>query len=161
MKNRLRLENAININAILEVYIESEDFLSLGPKNKASIEMVNSDINYSKSHGYKYYEIKIENETIGICDFCISGFEDIEENGYINLIMIKENKRNMGYGKLILGNIEKEIAHCKTNKIIAFVQTNNMKAIKFWENNGYQKTSNEILNEDMTIVYRMEKVFGK
>ena len=157
VKIDIDIEDVKDIQEVFRVYADSEDFLSLGPESKATIKMVTSDIQYSKEHGYKYCEIKNNNKTIGICDYYDSGFENKKENGYINLIMIGEKERNKGYGGIVLKNLENKIINSGSKRIIIFVQTNNARAINFWERNGFYKASDIIRNEDTTTVYRMEK----
>ena len=47
----MRVHTAADIQAILSVYEQSEDFLSLGPVPKASMKMVSADIEHSTRSG--------------------------------------------------------------------------------------------------------------
>ncbi len=63
--------------AILEVYHQCEDFLSLGPVPVASMEMVQSDLKQSKDQGGIFCLIcsAQTGEVWGIVDYIPAGFE--------------------------------------------------------------------------------------
>ena len=64
-----------DLDAVLEMYRQCEDFLALGPVSVASMEMVWQDIELSKAEGGVFCGIYTENEKmIGIIDYVPSNY---------------------------------------------------------------------------------------
>jgi ribosomal protein S18 acetylase RimI-like enzyme len=146
-----------NIRPILDVYRQSEDFLSLGPVSKASMKMVRDDIEHSKNENGRYCCIKNSSGNIvGVLDF----IPVIKESGtgFLSLLMIAEPYRRRGYGKAIIAAFGKYLIKLyKTKRIKSAVQTNNTDAIQFWRKAGYNIDSKPEHRPDKTIVYNMSK----
>ena len=75
-----------NYNAVLEVYRQSEDFLSLGPQLKASLDMVVKDLEECKEAGGVVKGIFIaRGEMAGIIGYVPVGFDGKPEDAFIFL----------------------------------------------------------------------------
>ena len=147
-----------DIDRIYNVYKNCEDFLSLGPIATASKEMVLDDLNISKNEGGIYCGIFLQGEMVGVIDFVLSHFESDPRHAYISLLMISVNDRCHGIGKDAVRAVEAEILkNTSINTIYAGVQTNNVKAITFWERMGYKIVSEPQLMPDTTITYKLQK----
>lgn len=148
-----------NIDYVFQVYKECEDFLSLGPDSRASLEMVYKDIEYSKESKGIFNLIKNENGLIiGIIDYVPNKSGENGDYCYIALIMIKSQYRNKGYGKRVLEAIEESVQRqFGINRFWASVQINNEKGISFWQDQGYTICSEPELQPDTTIVVQMKK----
>ena len=57
--------------------------------------------------------------------------------GHIYHLMVKEEYRKNGLGKILLWNVEKSMKKEGIRKILLVVFRNNKNGNKFWENNGY------------------------
>lgn len=148
-----------DLGAILEVYRQCEDFLSLGPVATASMEMVQRDIELSQSQGGSFNGIfDAENTMIGVVDFVLKDFEGDPQAAYLSLLMIAKPYRSLGFGKAVAEAVENEIRkEPKVTKIIAGVQVNNPNALRFWQRQGYQVTSGPERMPDQTTVYHLCK----
>jgi 2-polyprenyl-3-methyl-5-hydroxy-6-metoxy-1,4-benzoquinol methylase/ribosomal protein S18 acetylase RimI-like enzyme len=142
--------------AILSVYKQCEDFLSLGPVSTASMEMVIADINHSAAAKGQF--CVIENalgETIGVLDFTL---RTMEHTGVLSLLMISRQHRNKGHGKAIVGALESHLRDtCKVDTIESGVQVNNPDGIRFWRKRGFQIGAVARLHEDGTTAFDMHK----
>ena len=58
--------------------------------------------------------------------------------GHIYHLMVKEEYRNNGLGKILLWNVEKSMKKEGIRKILLVVFKNNKNGNKFWDNNGYK-----------------------
>jgi ribosomal protein S18 acetylase RimI-like enzyme len=143
--------------AILQVYKQSEDFLSLGPKPNASMEMVLKDIKHSKQEKGKYCGIwDLKGNCMGIIDF-IPIMED-KESSFLSLIMISAAYRDKGLGSKLVQALEKYLkTKYLVKRILSAVQTNNEKAIRFWKRCGYVINTSPEKRPDKTTVYYMKK----
>ena len=143
---------------VLEVYRNCEDFLSLGPVPKASMQMVLADINLSKEEGGTFCGIFQENKMIGIIDFVPSNFNGVGKNAFISLLMISKCHRRKGLGKDVVGLVENVILeNADIEAILSGVQVNNVEAIRFWNSLGYKIVSEAKLLPDGTTVYDLRK----
>jgi ribosomal protein S18 acetylase RimI-like enzyme len=148
-----------NHKAILRVYQQCEDFLALGPVAKASLGMVQKDIEISQSIGGNYCGIfSLSGEMIGVIDYVPHNYEGKPQQAYLSLLMIAAPFRSQGIGEAVVRAIEAEIKqNPKVTVIIAGVQVNNPLAVKFWQRLGYQITSGPERMPDQTIVYGLRK----
>ena len=90
----------LHLPQVLAVYQQCEDFLSLGPMSKASMDMVKADFDHSKEENGLFCGIFDPKENlIGIVDFVPNMFEGAPDNAFISLIMIAKPHRNKGFGK--------------------------------------------------------------
>ena len=154
----LRNVMAEDINDILEVYLQCEDFLALGPHPKSSPAMVTKDIEDVYKEGGVFKSIYIGDKLIGVASYVTKGFAGKLSDACIYLLMIVPSFRKKGIGARIVEMIEKEIlADAKITTIMAGVQVNNPRALKFWRNNGYRVTSGPEQMLDGTVVFHLCK----
>jgi ribosomal protein S18 acetylase RimI-like enzyme len=152
-----------DLTQTLEVYRQCEDFLALGPDPRASVEMIEKDMQISKEAGGIFCGIFDEdNHMIGIVDFIPNNFEGNPNHAFIELLMIAVSARRKGFGGEVMQLVEKEISkNPNITDILAAVQINNPNAIRFWKNIGYEIISEPILNPDGTTVYKLCKIIQK
>lgn len=148
-----------DIAHVFEVYQQCEDFLAMGPEPTASEKMVRDDFAHSKKENGLYCGVFDANaKMLGIVDFIPRAFDDDGEEAFISLIMIAKPHRDQGLGTAVIKAVEKYIGKYRQNKaILSAVQTNNGKAIKFWETLGYRITGEPEARPDGTIVYNLRK----
>jgi RimJ/RimL family protein N-acetyltransferase len=144
---------------VLKVYQQCEDFLALGPVPYASLEMVRNDFRHSRDNGGIFYGIcDKQQDMIGVLDVVLAGFEGNEEQAFISLLLISAPHRNRGIGHAVLAAIEEHIkANPKVKRILSAVQTNNQRAIDFWQREGYAIRGEPQKQEDGTITYNLCK----
>ena len=150
---------ASDLDAVLRVYRQCEDFLALGPVATASMEMVLKDLEISRDEGGIFCGIyNADGEMIGVVDYVRGNFEGDPQVGYLSLLMIAAPYRKLGIGRKIVEAVEREIRNDRTiHTIRAGVQVNNPEAIRFWQNNGYQIVSGPKLMPDQTTVFDLRK----
>jgi ribosomal protein S18 acetylase RimI-like enzyme len=125
------------LEAVLEVYRQCEDFLALGPVATASMVMVLSDLEISKGYGGTFCGIyTAEGEMIGVLDTVQAGFEGDPRAAYLTLLMIAAPYRD---------------------RILAGVQVNNPGAMRFWQRMGYRIVSEPKLHSDGTTAVDLRK----
>lgn len=147
-----------DIDSIYNVYINCEDFLSLGPVPVASKQMILDDFKISEDEGGIYCGIFFQGKMIGVIDFVLSGFEGNPSHSHLSLLMISANYRKQGIGKEAVKLVEAEMLKNHTIKsILAGVQINNKQAITFWENMGYKIVSGPQVMSDTTITFKLQK----
>jgi ribosomal protein S18 acetylase RimI-like enzyme len=149
-----------DIPAILEVYRQCEDFLSLGPVPTASLEIVQKDIAQSlEEKGFFCVISHKQDGIIGVMDFAPQRGEP--GTSYLALLMIAAPYRRFGYGKIIMDAFEKYLAkNYKSKMLRAGVMVNNPLAIKFWRRMGFSINPTPEPLPDKTTVYRMSKNIG-
>jgi ribosomal protein S18 acetylase RimI-like enzyme len=147
------------LDEVLNVYRQCEDFLALGPVPTASMEMVVKDIEISKDYGGLFSGIYTsEGKMIGILDYVPSNFEGDPHASYLSLLMIAAPFRSRGVGQSVVEAIEKEIKKdVQIEKILAGVQVNNPQAVQFWQRNGYRIVSGPKLYLDQTTAVDLRK----
>lgn len=147
------------LDSVLEVYRSSEEFLALGPQPRASLEMIRSDMELSKTECGTYCGIwDSECRMIGIVDFVADCFDGVRGHGFLSLLMISASRRGLGIGTEIVTAIEQEIAReYGVTTILSAVQTNNYPAIRFWRKMGYRIVSGPEPQQDGTVTYRLSK----
>ena len=148
-----------DLNAVLDVYRQCEDFLALGPVATASMEMVLKDIEISKSEGGTFYGIyTTDGSLLGVVDYVPSNYEGNPEAAYLSLLMIAAPFRNQGIGKAVVDAVEAEIKRdARVTVILAGVQVNNPQAVRFWQRNGYRIVSGPRLHPDQTTAFDLRK----
>ena len=150
--------NINEIDSILQVYKQCEDFLSLGPVPNAFKKMVLDDLELSKKEGGIFCGIYIDDEMIGIVDFVPDNFEGNPKNAVISLLMISSSYRRKGIGRNVVNVVENEILKNRSiEAILSGVQVNNESAIDFWVKMGYKIFSGPELMPDTTIVFGLRK----
>jgi aspartate racemase len=148
-----------NLEAILAVYCQCEDFLALGPQPHASIEMVRTDLAAARSHGRSYCGIySPDGEMIGIVDYLPAGFEGQPDQAFLELLMIAAPWRSSGVGNAVVRQVEEVIRKDpQVRVILSGVQVNNPAAIRFWQRQGFTIVSGAEPQADGTIVFRLKK----
>lgn len=147
------------LDAVLEVYRQCEDFLALGPQPRASTKMVLDDIAHSKAENGDFCGIyNADGVMMGILDVIPRGFEGNARHAFISLLMIAAPFRNAGLGTQVIRALEREIVKDdQIEAILSGVQVNNPAAIRFWQNNGYLKISGPERLPDQTVAFRLRK----
>jgi ribosomal protein S18 acetylase RimI-like enzyme len=150
-----------DLDAALSVYQQCEDFLALGPVATASMEMVLKDIEISQEEGGIFCGIFTpESEMIGVVDYVPSYYRGDPQSAYLSLLMIASPHRSQGIGKAIVEAVEQEIKKdAQVRVILAGVQVNNPKAVKFWQKHGYKIVSGPSLMPDQTTAFGLRKDF--
>ena len=146
-----------DVPAILEVYRQCEDFLSLGPVPQASTQMVQDDIEHSRGEDGQYCAIRTKHgRAVGVIDFTPNS--DCRNTSFLSLLMIAAPWRNIGYGQAVVTSLEQYLKSTyQTEQIDSAVQTNNEVAIRFWRGLGYTLLEEPCRQSDGTITYRMSK----
>jgi predicted HD superfamily hydrolase involved in NAD metabolism len=148
-----------DVETILRVYKECEDFLALGPQPAATPDMVAQDLALSRAEGGTFCLVTdLDGRAIGVVDFVPSGADGRPEHAFLSLLMIAAPHRGRGLGREIVALVEQEIEHDPAvTAILSGVQVNNPAAIRFWQRNGYQITGGPELLPDATTVYHLRK----
>ena len=151
-----------DLDTVLDVYQQCEDFLALGPESTASMEMVLKDIEISQRKGGVFCGIHTaDGKMIGVVDYVPSNFEGDPHMAFISLLMIAVSFRKQGIGKAVVEAIENEIRRdAQVMAILSGVQVNNPQAVKFWLKNGYRIVRGPELLSDQTTVFSLRKDFN-
>jgi ribosomal protein S18 acetylase RimI-like enzyme len=152
-----------DLEAVLEVYKQCEDFLALGPVSTASMEMVLRDIESSRQEGGIFCGIyRADGKMIGIMDYVPSHYNGEPHAAFLELLMIAAPFRKQGIGTAVVEAIEAEIRKdAQVDTILSGVQVNNPQAIRFWQSNGYRVVSGPILHPDQTTAFDLRKDFDQ
>jgi ribosomal protein S18 acetylase RimI-like enzyme len=148
------------LDAVLDVYRQCEDFLALGPVPTASMAMVLQDIEISHHEGGVFCGIydAADDKMIGVVDYVPCGFEGDPHLAHLSLLMIAAPFRQQGVGRSIVEVIEQEIMKgAQVTTILSGVQVNNLQAIQFWQKQGYRIASGPTLMPDQTTVFELRK----
>jgi RimJ/RimL family protein N-acetyltransferase len=145
--------------AVLSVYKESEDFLSLGPVPAASMEMVIADMEHSAAANGRFCVIqRADGEVVGVLDFSAHAAGD---TALLSLLMISRQHRNKGYGSAVVDALELYLhGMYRVRTIEGGVQTNNPGAMRFWRSRGFLIGTVGRLHEDGTTACEMKKNLG-
>lgn len=147
------------LEAVLQMYKQCEDFLSLGPVPIASMEMVLKDMELSQETGGHFCGIySPDGVMIGVIDFISGNYNGDPGTAFLELLMIAKPYRSSGVGTAVVTAFESEVrkdAHVHT--IRSGVQVNNPKAVEFWQRNGYRIVGGPTLMPDQTTVYSLQK----
>ena len=151
-----------DLDSVLEVYRQCEDFLALGPQPHASMEMVVTDLELSRAEGGIFSGIwNLSDTMIGIVDFVPKMYEGNPKHAFLSLLMIAKRYRGRGIGAEVVAAVEQEIAKNPAVKVIlSAVHTNNLEAIRFWQRMGYCVVSEPEQQTDGTVTYRLEKLLS-
>jgi ribosomal protein S18 acetylase RimI-like enzyme len=152
-----------DLDAVLDVYRQCEDFLALGPVPTASMEMVLKDIEILQKDGGIFCGIFApDGKMIGIVDYVPSNYKGDPHVAFLELLMIAAPFRNQGIGKAVVEAIENEIRKdAKVSSILSGVQVNNPQAVQFWQRNGYRIVSEPKLHPDRTTAVDLRKDFSQ
>jgi len=151
------------LDAVLSVYWQCEDFLALGPVPTASMEMVLKDIEISQEEGGIFCGIFTpDGKMIGVVDYVSSHYRGDPQAAYLSLLMIATPFRRQGIGDSVLKAVEEKIQKdAQVKSIFAGVQVNNPQAVKFWQRHGYQIVSGPDHMPDQTTVFGLRKELSK
>ena len=154
---------ANELDAVLDVYRQCEDFLALGPVPTASMEMVLKDIEISKEECGIFCGIyTADGGMIGVLDYVPSNYNGDIHAAYLSLLMIAAPFRKQGIGKAVVEALEQEIQKDRgIHTILAGVQVNNPQAVRFWQRMGFSIISGPELMPDQTIAYGLQKDLGR
>jgi ribosomal protein S18 acetylase RimI-like enzyme len=151
------------LDSVLEVYRQCEDFLALGPLPTASMEMVWKDLELSREQGGVFCGIFNANGSmIGVVDYVRGSFEGHPGHAFLSLLMIAARFRGQGIGDAVVTAVEAEI--WKDERIIAIlsgVQANNPRAVQFWQRHGYLIVGGPDRMPDQTTVFHLRKDLSK
>ena len=147
------------LDAVLRVYRQCEDFLSLGPVPTASMEMVCTDLEHSRQQGGIFCGIyRLDGTLVGIVDYVPCDFEGDLHSASLSLLMIDKTFRSRGIGSAVVAAIEAELRrNTQIQTIFSGVQVNNPQAIQFWQGQGYRIISGPTLMPDQTTVFGLRK----
>jgi ribosomal protein S18 acetylase RimI-like enzyme len=148
-----------DLEEVLEVYQQSEDFLALGPEPRASMAMVLQDIEVSRHENGVFCGVYTsDGKMIGVVDFIPADFKGMVHAGFISLLMIVAPLRNQGIGTRILELVEDRIMKIgQVSEIHTAVQLNNPAALRFWRRNNYCAFGDPELRPDQTLVSYLRK----
>ena len=148
-----------DLEAVLAVYQQSEDFLALGPVSTASMEMVVKDLELSKQEGGLFCGIfNAAGDMIGVVDYVPHHYEGDPHTAYLALLMIAGPFRSQGIGSMVVEAVEHAIRQDpQVTTILSGVQVNNPQAVQFWQRQGYRIVSGPKLMPDQTTVYDLRK----
>ena len=155
----LRPVTPADIDAVLAVYRQCEDFLALGPVASASLEMVMQDLEISRAEGGVFCGVcDAQGQMLGVVDYIPRGFEGMPEAAFLSLLMIAAPYRGGGLGRRVVERIEALIRQDPLVKsILSAVQVNNPGAVRFWEAQGYRVISQPALQADGTTTVKLHK----
>jgi len=148
-----------DLDVVLEVYQQCEDFLALGPVATASMNMVLKDIEISKNESGIFCGIyTADGKMIGIVDYVPNNYQGNPQAAFLSLLMIALPFRNQGIGKVVVEAIEDEIRkNAQVTVILSGVQVNNPQAVRFWQRKGYRIVSQPKLHPDQTTAVDLRK----
>jgi ribosomal protein S18 acetylase RimI-like enzyme len=148
-----------DLDAILDVYRQCEDFLALGPVATASLGMVMQDILISQRAGGIFCGIyALDGKMVGIVDYVPNNYEGEPAQAFLELLMIAAPYRQQGVGKAVVDAVEAEIRKDpQVTAILSGVQVNNPRAMRFWQARGYRIVSGPTLMLDQTTAYALRK----
>jgi ribosomal protein S18 acetylase RimI-like enzyme len=150
-----------DLEAVLEVYQQREDFLALGPLATASVQMLLKDIQASRREGGIFCGIwNAAGELVGLVDYIPGNYAGNLQTAYLSLLVIAAPHRNQGIGKLVLEAVEQQVRKgTLVTEMLLGVQTNNSRALQFWQRNGYRIIGGPRTLPDQTIYFEMRKDF--
>jgi ribosomal protein S18 acetylase RimI-like enzyme len=148
-----------DVDTVLEVYRQCEDFLALGPVPTASLDMVLEDMGHSLREGSLFCGIFLpDGQMVGVVDYLSGGYQSDPQLACLYLLMIAVPYRGRGLGQAVVAEVERAIrAQPGATAIIAGVQVNNPRAVQFWLRQGYRITSGPTRMPDRTTVYSLRK----
>lgn len=146
-----------SLDELFVLYRQCEDFLALGPRPHASLEMVLEDLEISLRNGGIFYGVYIGNQLAGVFDVLPSGFKGNPHAAYLELLMIGQDFRNQGLGEQIVRDFEQKLIHSGIRSLEADVQVNNPGGRRFWERMGFRVVSEPHRQPDGTTSVHLVK----
>ncbi|WFD08876.1 GNAT family N-acetyltransferase [Tepidibacter hydrothermalis] len=133
-----------DLNEIIEVYNSNENFLiNHMDKEEITTEWMSRELKTMKEIGFLCCKITDMNseKIVGVVDF------KIDKETYLSLLMIHNDYKNNGLGRLIYNDLEKYTLSLKSNCIRIDVVTDyDDSVIEFWSKNGFVEFGDTILN---------------
>lgn len=133
-----------DLNDVMEVYNSNKDFLlSHMNTHKIDYNWLINELNTMKESRFNSCKIieKSSGKLIGIIDY---------KNGqetYLSLLMLHNNYKNKGYGKIIYNKFEQYIKSLNSSGIRIDVVINyDNNVLNFWTKNGFKKIKDIKLN---------------
>ncbi len=156
---RIRPVSLDELDAVLDVYKQCEDFLALGPVATASMEMVLKDIELSRGEGGLFCGIyQPSGEMIGVLDYVPGGYQGNPSAAFLELLMIAAPQRGRGLGHAVVEAFEDQVRKDPAVRmILSGVQVNNPDAVRFWQREGYRIVSGPTPMPDRTTAYALRK----
>lgn len=146
-----RLLDEESLPELLELYRQCEDFLALGPVPVASEDMIRRDLVTTRPGGGAYSGIFWPDGTlVGVLDVIPSGFEGQADQAFIELLMIGAPYRGKGLGEEVVRALVESLREGPARKLLAGVQVNNPRALKFWQRMGFRVISEPMEYPDGT-----------
>ncbi len=130
-----------NLDELLALYRQCEDFLALGPRPHASPGMVLEDLEISRKNGGQFFGVYINGEIAGVFDAIPGGLGGAPHTAYLEMLMIGQKFRNQGLGEKIVRDYKRELICAGVKILEADVQVNNPDGIRFWQRMGFQVVS--------------------
>lgn len=148
-----------DLEGVLEIYRQCEDFLALGSETRASMILVLQDMEESRRENGNYCGIYASSgKMVGVIDYISSNFNGVANVAFISLLMIGSPWRNRGIGMRILKLTEDKIREIGlVDEIQTAVQLNNPAAMRFWRRNGYCVFGDPVFRPDQTVVTYLRK----
>lgn len=148
-----------DLEDVLEIYRQNEDFLALGPEPEASMAMILRDIESSRhEHGVFCGVYASGGRMVGVVDYVPGNFNGAPHVAFISLLMIVPSLHNLGIGTKILEIVENRIARITgVSEIQTAVQLNNPAAFRFWQHNKYRVFGKPERRPDQTVVSYLRK----
>jgi ribosomal protein S18 acetylase RimI-like enzyme len=148
-----------DLEAVLAVYRQCEDFLALGPVAEASMELVLKDLQISQDEGGVFCSIHLaDGKMIGVIDYLSCNYQGDPQAAYLSLLMLASPYRNQGIGEAVVQAFERQVIQdAQVSVIYAAVQVNNPRAAQFWQRHGYRIVSEPRLHSDQTIAVDLRK----
>ncbi len=158
-KFTLRPVGERDMDALLALYRECEDFLALGPRPHASVEMVRGDLALSAADGGIFCGIYAPGgELAGVVDFTPAGRRDNTQEAHIELLMLAPAYRGRRLGEAVVRAVEAAVWRAAAVQAIAAeAQVNNPDAIRFWQRMGYRIISGPHAQADSTTSWYLRK----
>lgn len=144
MEFYVELVENMDVNEVVEVYNSNKDFLvSHMDMDRVTDEWILQELESMKNigfHSYKIVDISTR-KIIGVIDFKMG------EETYLSLLIVHNDYKNKGLGKLIFKAFEEYVISQKSKSIKIDVVTNyDTSVLDFWINNGFIKLNTIELN---------------
>lgn len=154
----LRPVNEDDLDALMDVYRQCEDFLALGPQPWASELMVLADLAHSREMAGVFCGIFVNDRMAGVVDYVPAGYEGQLNRAFLSLLMIAGPWRGGGLGAAVVAAIEGIIRrNPAVTAILSGVQVNNPVGIAFWQRMGYSTVSGPKRQQDTTVCFDLLK----
>jgi 8-oxo-dGTP diphosphatase len=143
----IRPATAADLPALVEIYNQSEDFLSLGSESPPA-QAAAADFAGALGNGGCFCLLEYLGQPAGVMDF--SPYAGPDE-AHLNLLMLAGPFRGQGLGKAAFNWLERELSLLPgLRRLRADVQDNNPRAGVFWQRMGFEEVGHPALQQDGT-----------